>query len=246
MASVQSIDRALAVLNETALRPGGLSDLARRADLPTSTASRLLATLEAAGTVTRDEDGIYRIGPAIVAMARSVGAMPEAPPLEIAARRHLGELADSSGEAAGLCVPIGDEIHTIAQLDAPKSVQVENWTGHSWPAHQGGSGIVVLSTLSLEAFEAYLGRRSLTGEAADRVRRRVRQASLDGCCWSHGDYTEDLSSVAAPVLDQTGSAIAALYVYGPNYRFPGHDTATIASLVIEQAADLSRTVGLSW
>ena len=53
MQTVQSIDRAFQILEELASDPGGISELSRRLDLPTSTVARLLATLERLGAVER-------------------------------------------------------------------------------------------------------------------------------------------------------------------------------------------------
>jgi len=184
--TVQSLDRALSLLTAIADRPDNLSGLARRAEIPTSTTGRLLATLEQAGTVSRSTEGTYRIGPAIVAMARAGQAAP--PSLEATARPHLAALADGAGEAAGLCLPIGDAIHCIAQVDAPKPVQAEDWTGRSWPLHQGGSGIVVLASAPPPVLEDYLNRNAEVDRS--NLRARVGQAIDAGVSWSHGDYCE--------------------------------------------------------
>lgn len=238
MATVQSIERAVAMLVEIAERPGGLSDLARRVDLPTSTAGRLLSTLEGAATVAREEDGTYRIGPAIRAMAGA--EVPTRPP-ELESLRHVGALAEATGEAAGLCVAVADAVHCVAQVVAPKPVRAEDWQGRSWPLHQGGSGLVILATRSDRELDAYLDRHpELDGTA---VRRRVEQIASEGRCWSHGDYREGLSSVAAPITDERGRAVAALYVYGPTYRFPSPGSADPAQLVTDHARQLSSEVG---
>ena len=52
-ATVQSVDRAFAVLRRVANVPGGISDVARAVDLPVSTVARLLGTLESLGAVVR-------------------------------------------------------------------------------------------------------------------------------------------------------------------------------------------------
>ncbi len=239
--TVQSIERAVALLAGIAERPDGLSGLARRTDMPTSTAGRLLATLERADTVVRDADGTYRIGPAIVAMANA----PDAafPPVEPAARPHLEALADTTGEAAGLSVPIGDELQCVAQVDAPKPVRAEDWTGRRWPLHQGGAGLVVLAGAGPEAITGYLDRHPDLD--AGQLRRRLGEADRAGVSWSHGDYRDGLSSVAAPVRDHRDRAVASLYLYGPSYRFPGARERELAELVTRHAAALSATIGRS-
>ncbi|MEM9562701.1 MAG: IclR family transcriptional regulator [Actinomycetota bacterium] len=239
--TVQSIERAVALLAGIAERPDGLSGLARRTAMPTSTAGRLLATLERADTVVRDDDGTYRIGPAIVAMANASDAA--LPAVEPAARPHLDALADATGEAAGLSVPVGDQLQCVAQVDAPKPVRAEDWTGRRWPLHQGGAGLVVLAGAGPDAVAGYLDRHPDLD--AGEFRTRLEEAGRSGVSWSHGDYREGLSSVAAPVRDHRQRAVASLYLYGPSYRFPGAQATELAELVARHAAALSTTIGRS-
>ena len=57
--SVQSVDRALAILGVVAKEPLGLVDISNRAGLPLTTTSRLLETLAASNAVSRDDEGAY-------------------------------------------------------------------------------------------------------------------------------------------------------------------------------------------
>jgi DNA-binding IclR family transcriptional regulator len=238
MTTVQSIERAVAVLSEIADRGGRLSDIAERVELPVSTTGRLLATLEHTATVTRGDDGVYDIGPAIHEMVEAAVPIPAAPP-ELASFRHLAALAEETGEAVGLCLPFGDRIQCVAQFDAPKPVRAEDWTGRSWALHLGGSGIVTLASYHQSALDAYFLDHAEADEIA--VRRRIQRAAVDGWCWSHGDYQDGLSSIAAPVCSPDDRVVAAIYLYGPTYRFPGDRDAVsrFERVVSDRARDLS-------
>src|SRR4029079_8887181 len=74
MSTVQSVERAFAVLRCLAAGSAGVSDVAERAHLPKSTVSRLLATLGEVGAVEQLADGTYRIGDAMADIA--AGATP--------------------------------------------------------------------------------------------------------------------------------------------------------------------------
>jgi len=124
---VQSIERAFAVLGALTDGPIGVTEVADRADLPKSTAARLLASLAREGAVEQvPGETRYRLGPRIEALggrpvrARSVVAI---------ARPHLTELAGAIGEVAGLSVPDGDLIHYVDQVDSDQPVGVRDWTG---------------------------------------------------------------------------------------------------------------------
>ena len=67
MSSTRTVDRALGLLAVVCDEdPIMLSDCARRAGLPASTALRLLRTLEGSGFVARDADGSFRAGPRLI------------------------------------------------------------------------------------------------------------------------------------------------------------------------------------
>ena len=62
MSTVQSIERAFAVLRALTAGPAGVTDIAGRVGLPKSTVSRLLSTLEDIGAVEQVAAGSdYRI-----------------------------------------------------------------------------------------------------------------------------------------------------------------------------------------
>lgn len=216
MPPVQSVVRSIRLLEEAAKRPLGLVDLAAAVELPTSTTARLLATLVEVAALERADDGTYAIGTTITDLALAADAEAA---LCALARPHMVELAAALDESVGLSLPVGDEVVTVAQVDAQRSVQAEDWSGTRWPMHLGGSGDVLLASWPEPEVAARLAR---LGDPA-AVRERVERARRDGVAWSHGDYVEDLSSVAAAVLDPDGHAVAALYVYGPTYRFPARD-----------------------
>ncbi|HAP76315.1 MAG TPA: IclR family transcriptional regulator, partial [Acidimicrobiaceae bacterium] len=70
MSTVQSIERAFAVLRSLAGGPAGVTEIADRVGLPKSTVARLLATLAEIGAVEQLGAGSqYRIGAAMAELA---------------------------------------------------------------------------------------------------------------------------------------------------------------------------------
>ena len=245
MASVQSVERALLLLTEIGREAGGLVDLATRTDLPTSTTARLLNTLEQAGAVVRS-DSTYQIGPAIQSMVRSPDVSIG---LEAITHPHLIELSELLDEAACLAIVSGDETVTVDQVDAPKPIQAENWTGTRVPMHAGGAGAVVMATWPDSEVDRYLAGDLATFSPStvtdpQRLRIRVRQARVRRVLWSHGEFVDGLSSCSAAVVDRSGRAVAALYTYGPSFRFPAQGEADrIASAVLDHADQISAQLG---
>jgi DNA-binding IclR family transcriptional regulator len=237
MDGVKSVERAIALLSQVAQRPGGLVSLAEATGLPTSTAARLLGTLEGLDALRRDEDGTYRIGPTVAVLAVAEDAAPSRRTL---AMPYLEELATTLDEAVGLSVVTGDETVTIAQVDTPRPVQAENWEGTRWALHQGASGHALVATWEPAEIAAFVADHPEVPDLA----KQLADVPESGVWWSVGTYVEGLTSAAVPILDRRGRGIASLYVYGPSYRFPKPGaTEHIEVTLLDRAARLSRAWG---
>jgi IclR family KDG regulon transcriptional repressor len=246
MARVQSIERAFAVLGALADGPVGVSEVAARVELPKSTVARLLASLTTEGAVERvTGDSRYRLGGRLLSLASSIQPIRSLIGL---ARPHLVELASELGEAAGLSVADGFEVHYIDQIETAHQVRIRDWTGSRVPMHAVSSGLVLLAHLPPSTLDAFLAsplERFTPRTATDptSLRARLGQVRADGFAWVHEEFAEGLNSVAAPVSDETGAIAAAVHVHGPAYRFPGDaDEREIGRRVLATAGAITRRV----
>lgn len=240
MSRVQSIERAFGVLNALAAGPLGVTDVADRVSLPKSTAARLLTSLSREGVVEHVPGSTrYRLGPRLLTLAADL--RPTRGLIAIA-HPHLVELAQRTGEAAGLSVPDGSTMHYVDQVESPNPVQVRDWTGTRIPMHAVSSGQVVLANLPTAELERVLAApmerftsRTIVDPAA--LRQRLHEIRRDGYAWAYEEYAEGIVSIAAPIGDADGEVVAVLHVHGPGYRFPvPGEEASIASAVLEVAA----------
>ena len=248
MSRVQSIERAFAVLSALTDGPSGVTEVAERVDLPKSTAARMLASLAREGAVEQvPGETRYRLGPRIEDLATGLRTTRN---LIAVARPHLAELAASLGEAAGLSIPDGDEVHYVDQVDSPTPhpVGIRDWTGSRVPMHAVSSGLVFLAHRPAGALDRYLAEplppltdRTVTDPA--EIRERLRATALAGYAWVHDEFAVGISSVAAGVADPGGEVVAAVHVHGPSYRFPpaGREAA-LGLVVATSAAKISRSL----
>jgi DNA-binding IclR family transcriptional regulator len=243
MSRVQSIERAFAVLGALADGPIGVTEVADRADLPKSTAARLLGSLAREGVVEQvPGDTRYRLGPRLVTLAARIRPGRS---LAMLARPSLEELADEVGEAAGLSVPDGDLVHYVEQVGSPNPVSVRDWTGSRIPLHAVSSGQVLLAFAPPTFVQRYLGRpmepfTTRTLVSADALLERMRAIRRDGYAWALEEFDEGISSVAAPVADASGEVVAAVHLHGPSYRFPAPGAeGPLAERVVATAARIS-------
>jgi DNA-binding IclR family transcriptional regulator len=253
LSRVQSIERAFAVLNALTDGPVGVTEVAERVDLPKSTAARMLASLAREGAVEQVPGGTrYRLGPRIETLATGLATTRG---VIAVGRPHLAELAAALGEATGLSIPDGDEVHYVDQVDSPtpNPVGIRDWTGSRVPMHAVSSGLVFLAHRPAASID-----RSLAGPLValtDRtvtdpseIRERLRVVALAGYAWVHDEFAMGISSVAAGIADATGEIVAAVHVHGPSYRFPpaGREAAVglaVASTANRIAASLRQTAG---
>src|SRR5450631_2587398 len=130
--STRTVDRALGLL-AVVCESGAitLSDGARRAGLPPSTALRLLRALEASGFVKRSEVGSYRPGPRLVQLgASALGRQALVGMAEPALRRIVA----ATGESAYLSIagPAETAIY-IAMVEGTHAVRHTSWVGKAVP-----------------------------------------------------------------------------------------------------------------
>lgn len=242
---VQSLERAFAILDEVARRPAGVTEIADRVGLPKSTVARLLATLESLEAVERFDGARWRIGPGLDAL--SATASPDRSLISVA-RPFLAGLAADLGEDAGLGLPDGNDVLYVDQIASDNPVQVRDWAGTRAPMHTVPSGLVLLAEWPEDALAAYLAgdlvaltRRTETDPG--RLRRRLGEVRAAGYAWGLEEFAEGIDSVAAPVRDAEGRAVAAIHVHGPAYRFPAPgDETRIAGAVVEAAASISALI----
>src|SRR5689334_20500201 len=106
--STRAVDRALALLEHVVTAPAAptLAEAARAAELPVSTAARLLATLEGHRLIRRAADGRY--WPEVRMFELAAATMRGLSVHELA-EEHLEALRAETGESAYLLVPVGDD-----------------------------------------------------------------------------------------------------------------------------------------
>ena len=245
MTDIQSIKRAFDILRAISAQPAGasLTEIADRAALPKSTTSRMLTTLAGVGAVEKLQHGEgYRLGDELVALA---AGLPYPRSLIAVARPHLQALSQATGETLTLSVPDGDCVRYIDQINSPRALKVQDWTGDRYPMHAVSDGKLFLAHASDEEIERILQkplrrftRNTFATPAA--LRRELRAIRKKGYAWTNGEYDEDIAGVAAPVFDGSQRMVAAVCLFGPIFRWPKEARAgKLIDLTQHAAQDIS-------
>jgi DNA-binding IclR family transcriptional regulator len=195
--SVSVLDRVTAVFDAFGDDESlGVSELARRANLPKSTVSRIAADLVEQRLLDRDGDKL-----ALGVRLFELGQTVEQPRL---LRRHalpvMAELRNQTGLAVQLGVRDGPDVVIIAALRAQGVAAPSSRVGSRQPAHATALGMAMLASSP----SGFIDPPGVRQERAD-----VRRAGVA----VHGDDGEGgRVGVAAAVLGHAGLVVAALGV----------------------------------
>jgi DNA-binding IclR family transcriptional regulator len=239
---VASVARALALLDALCDSEQGLgvNELARRIAVSPSTASRLLATLEAAGMVQRDGLGPFRLGLGLVTLADRVLARLD---IRALARPVLVELMERTGETATLSIPGEREAITVDSVPSRSSVVSMARLGRPSVAHATAVGKVMLAfgggPLPRERDLRALTERTITDRA--KLEAEVLAVRKRGYGTVFGERELDVNAIAAPVFDRAGGLAAILGLQGPSNRLG--DPARLLADLRDGAATLTRALG---
>lgn len=239
-ATVSVLDRVTAVFDAFGDDDEGLgvSELARRANLPKSTVSRLTADLVAQRFLERDGDRLF-LGLRLFELAQTV----ERPRmLRRLAFPVMTELRDATGHSVSLGVLDGAHVIGIAMLRGESAGPPLVRIGGRLPAHATATGKVLLAFSSESdvdrVIEAGLaGRTARTICDPAELRRRLAEIRRVGVAVEDGECADDRACVASAILAPGGVPVAAIAVAGPaSHLVPDR----VASAVRSAAAALSR------
>ncbi len=197
--------------------PCGLAELCDRTGLPRATAHRLAAGLEVHRLLTRDTEGRWQLGPALVELAAHVND-----PLLAAGTAVLPRLREITGESVQLYRREGTSRICVVALEPPAGLRDTVPVGVRMPMTAGSGAKVLLAYSDHATQQAVLPGAKFSDRTLAEVRRR-------GWAQSVAEREPGVASVSAPVRDPKGAVIAAISVSGPIDRMgrrPGERWAT--------------------
>ncbi len=214
--------RALALLGAfDATHPRlGLSELARRAGLPLTTVHRLTRELVAWRALERDADGRYRIGLRLWELGLLA---PVAARLREVAMPFMQELYESTRENIHLAVQDCFDALYVEKLTGHRSVPIVSRTGGRLPMHATGVGKALLAFQDRAFIQRYcespLERPTrYTIVQRGRLLHELAATRERGYATTSEEMTLGSYSVAVPILDQSGTAVAALGIVARTVR----------------------------
>lgn len=243
--SVENAARVLLMLRTQ--RHLRVAEVATELGIARSSAHRMLTTLQGQGLLRQDPSTrTYAAGPQLVQIGVAVIGATD---LRADARPTIERLCQSTGETVHLVVLDGSSILFLDGVEGRYAIRAAERTGDRAPAHASAAGKVLLAALTKdELHERYPAGRIRGGTDAARSSRRALEQELEavreqGYATNLGESEPGLHALAVPVRDTSGAVRAAISVSGPSVRLTEAALGEHASMAIEAAEQLSRTLG---
>ena len=214
---VPAARNVLSVLRYVAAQAGpvGAAAIARDVDLPRSTTYHLLAALVDDGFVVHlPEERKYALG--VTAHELGTGYSRQAP-LQRLARFPIAQLVERTKRTAHLAVMHGREVIYVIEERAKRQTDLVTNPGVRLPAHLTASGRAMLAVMPAEQLaalypgpEAFPSRYETGVNSVPALNELLVQIRERGFSWEQDEVTDGFSSIAVPVLDRSGLAVASV------------------------------------
>lgn len=245
--TIAAVDRAVDVLMHFASSNAadlGVTEIAAQLGMPKGAVHRILTTLRSRGLLVMDpRTHRYCLGVANLRLGR---AYLDRIDVRAMARPGLEELSRVTGETATLSVPRGTRSRVyVDQVLPDREVIMTVLQGEPYALHAGASSRAMLAFQSQARIETYLDHAELQRVTRDTIvdaaalRADLEQIRAQGWALSVAQRKEGAASVAAPVRDHEGHALAVVSVCGPSERFAANvDQCRDALLSVTRALSL--------
>jgi DNA-binding IclR family transcriptional regulator len=237
--TVRAVERALDILLCFSRQNPELtmSQIASMAEIHKSTVHRLLATLEEKHFVERDKTtGAYRLG---ITMLHMAYLTLEQNDLRRISHPYLLRLKDQFRETVNLSILEDADMVYLDVLESPQRVKLAAATGQRLPAFCTASGKIILAFSTEAVIERVISHGLPMHTENTIVSRQAFLENLEkirnrGFGFSLEEFEQGINAVAAPVLAQDNTPIAAVAIAGPSFRLT-------KELMLEIGPDLQNT-----
>jgi IclR family transcriptional regulator, pca regulon regulatory protein len=213
---IESLARGLTVLTafDTDRQQLTLAAIARAAGQARATTRRALITLQHLGYVVA-ESGTFRLTPRVLALGYPPLSRLRLPHI---ARPHLAALSERVHDSASLAVLDGHDVRYTARVPTRRIISVDITVGTRLPAYATSMGRVLLADLPPNDRTTHLDHTDLkpltphTITDPDTLATLLDHIAEAGYALVDQELEEGLRSIAVPIRDHAGHAVAAINI----------------------------------
>jgi DNA-binding IclR family transcriptional regulator len=240
-----AVERALSMLEAVAQEPEGLSnaDISRKLQIPKSSASYILRTLENQGYLNRDANGKYRVGLKILSLSRGALSGIDVREVALPIMRHLVE---KTSLTCHLAILDGPEAVYIEKVEPPGFIRMDTWVGRRMRVHATSVGKALAAFIPQERLEKIVSQRAMekrtpkTITTLPRLLKELEKVRTQGYAVDDEENNLGARCVGAPVFNQQGAIEASVGLSGTI----GQVNAQTMPRIVEALKDAARHVSM--
>lgn len=246
--TVLALDRGLVMMQALA-REGymSLTDLSLKVGVPTSTAHRILMTLEKRGFAELSEDtNEWSVG---IESFRVGNSYLERTNLIENSRKTMRNLMETTGETANLAISDDGAVVFISQVESHNPIRAFFRPGTRGNMHASGIGKALLANMLRRDVEKILHssgcpeytEKTLTSPA--ELFRDLETTRERGWAFDDEERYVGMRCIASCIYNSYGEAVAGISVSGPTVRFSDHMLQVIGAQVKDAAQQVTALIG---
>lgn len=244
-----AVERALSMLETVAQEPEGLSnaEISRKLQIPKSSASYILRTLERQAYVNRDpETGKYRVGLKILSLSRGALSGIDVREVALPIMRHLVE---KTSLTCHLAILDGPEAVYIEKVEPPGFIRMDTWVGRRMRVHATSVGKALVAHIPQERLEKIVAeggmekRTPKTITTLPRLLKELEKVRAQGYALDDEENNLGARCVGAPIFNQQGMIEASLGLSGTTTQVNAHTMPRILEALKDAARHISMQLG---
>jgi DNA-binding IclR family transcriptional regulator len=237
------------MLEAVAQEPEGLSnaEISRKLEIPKSSASYILRTLQAQGYLNRDgESGKYRVGLKVLSLSRGALSGIDVREVALPIMRHLVEKTNLTCHLAILDGP--DAVY-IEKVEPTGFLRVDTWVGRRMHVHTTSVGKALVAHIPQERLEKILAERGMekrtskTITTLPRLLKDLEKVRAQGYAVDDEENNMGARCVGAPVFNQKGVIEASIGLSGTTNQVNAQTMPRIVEALKDAARHVSMQLG---
>jgi DNA-binding IclR family transcriptional regulator len=244
-----AVERALAILEAVAQGSEGLSnaEISRKLQIPKSSASYILRTLEKQGYLNRNpETGKYRVGLKVLSLSRGALSGIDVREVALPIMRHLMERTNLTCHLAILDGP--DAVY-IEKVEAQGFIRMDTWVGRRMRVHATSVGKALVAHVPQERLETILAEHGMekrtpkTITTLPRLLKDLEKVRQQGFAVDDEENNIGARCVGAPVFNQDGAIEASIGLSGTINQVNAQTMPRILEALKDAARHISMGMG---
>lgn len=244
-----AVERALTMLEAVAQEPEGLTnaEISRKMNIPKSSASYILRTLETRGYVTRDaESGKYKVGLKILSLSRGALGGRDVRGVALPIMRNLTR---ETGLTCHLAVLDGAEAVYIEKVEPEGFIRMDTWVGRRMRVHATSVGKALVAYISQGQLEEILRKSGMekrtpkTITTLPRLLKELEKVRAEGYAVDDEENNLGARCLGAPIFEERGQIEAALGLSGTTQQVSPQTMPRILEALKDAARHISMGMG---